>query len=80
MGSLPAPVPTDIQPGDYVLVYLIGKASPCSIGAAPYAPDQAFAVRGPDIVLAYSILGLTNTTTYEMPVVIEEPIRNGCSG
>ena len=73
-------VPTDIQPGGYVLLYLIGKASACAIGAAPYASDQAFAIRGPDIELVYSLFGLTNTTTYHMPLVIEEPIRNGCTG
>lgn len=73
-------VPTDIAPGGYVTLYLIGKASPCAIGAEPYAPDQAFAVRGPDIELAYSILGLRDTSTYHMPLVIEEPIRSGCTG
>ena len=73
-------VPTDIAPGGYVVLYLIGKASACAIGAEPYAPDQAFAVRGPDIDLAYSILGLTNTATYHMPLVIEEPILDGCTG
>ena len=72
--------PVDIPPDGDIGLYVIGKASACAIGAAPSASSQAYAGRGPDIQLVYSVFGLTNTSTYHMPVMIEEPILEGCSG
>jgi hypothetical protein len=73
-------VPVEILPDGDLTLYVIGKASACAVGPGPYGTDQAFAGRGPDIELVYSVFGLTDVSTYTMPMLIWEPIRNGCPG
>jgi hypothetical protein len=70
----------ELEPGGFMPLYVVGKASACAVGPSFGGPDQAFALRGPDIQLAYSVFGFTSTSTYTMPLVIQEPIREGCTG
>lgn len=72
--------PVDIPPEEDLRLYVVGKASACAVGPGPYGTDQAFAVRGPQVEFVYSVLGLTNTSTYTLPQVIAEPIVFGCTG
>ena len=70
--------PTTVQPGDSVVVYLVGKSGPCAYGPG-YASAQdvgGYTNRGRQLRLAYSLLGLPTSAEITPPMEIVEPIRN----
>ncbi|GEM_PF-5429668 len=72
--------PVALAPGDYVTLYVVGKVSACATGLPPDRAGLSYAIRGPDIDLTYSVLGLTGSSHYLMPTQIAEPLVFGCTG
>jgi hypothetical protein len=73
--------PQVIAPNDRVTVYLVGKAGPCAFGPG-YTADTVgvtgYASMSRDLQLDYSILGLSATSTFTMPLQLVEPASPSC--
>jgi hypothetical protein len=72
--------PLDVAPGEFLTLYLVGRASDCVYGPGfrlENAADFGF-ISGNPIEVAYSVGGLTAMSTIELPVVIAEPVLGDC--
>lgn len=69
-----------LAPGDDVTLYVAGKASACAAGPNSENAGRSYSIRGPNIQLAYSVLGLTGLSMYLGPLQIAEPLVAGCTG
>ena len=72
--------PVALAPGEYVILYVVGKVSACATGHTPDRADLSYAIRGPDVELVYSVLGLSASSHYSMPTRVAEPLVDGCTG
>lgn len=85
-GGVPGPEqsaqfePFDLNPGDFVVLYLVGRAGPCAIGH-PFDPDtdQLTGTSRDRVQLAYSTFGLTAVSNVPLPMVVVEPELDNCS-
>lgn len=86
VGGVPAPdaaspfQPVEVAPGGSVVLYAVGRASPCALGPTFALADVAnvgLAGRG-NPRLAYSVFGLSGLSEIQLPVVIAEPHRPNC--
>jgi hypothetical protein len=73
--------PIDLAPGDYLNLYLVGRAGPCALGRE-VAPGEPLTMvgRGDSIALAYTVLGMTGVADVALPFAISEPQREDCVG
>jgi hypothetical protein len=73
--------PQVIAPNDRITLYLVGKAGPCAFGPG-YTVDTVgvtgYASMSRDLQLDYSILGLSATSTFTMPLQLVEPAASRC--
>jgi hypothetical protein len=75
--------PTTVEPGGYLDVYLVSKAGPCAFGPSftlAKSADLSMIIRNRQVLFGYSVLGLSSSAPYELPVNLAEPTRNNCSG
>jgi hypothetical protein len=72
--------PVTLAPGEYLPLYVTGKSSACAAGPNALSPGRSYAIRGPNIQLAYSVFGMTGTSVYAGPLQIAEPLVDGCTG
>jgi hypothetical protein len=70
--------PIQIQPDQYRLIVVTGKAGPCAGGweAGTNATGMSF----DRITLAYSAVGAERTEQVPLPLTVEIPIVEGCTG
>jgi hypothetical protein len=71
-----------VAPGDSVTLYLVGKAGACAYGPGydieSSVDATSFAAFTRNVELGYSVLGLSSTTTVEMPMQLIEPAAAHC--
>ena len=71
--------PIDLEPGDYIVLWLIWTASPCAAGPSfEPAADQAASVGIPELRVAYSVLGFPRTAVIDLPFEMLQPYRADC--
>lgn len=73
--------PTTLPPNAQVTVYLVGRAGACAFGPgfdAQASVNGGFVSMSREIKLGYSVLGLSSTTTVEMPMQLVEPAAEHC--
>jgi hypothetical protein len=85
LNHLLAFTPRTVAPGEQLIVYLAGKAGPCAFGptftldnAATSEDIGGYSSKGPEITFAYSVLGLSSSAPFELPMKLVEPLRNRC--
>jgi hypothetical protein len=73
--------PTVVDPEEQLQLYLVGRAGACAYGPGYEidTPVEAWTTRRPDVTLVYSVLGLANESSVDLPVTLVEPYRLGCS-
>jgi hypothetical protein len=74
--------PTVVGPGEELQLYLVGRAGPCAYGATYQvgADVAGHAQLGTTVDVVVNVLGLSTSTPIDLPMLLAEPIRNGCSG
>jgi hypothetical protein len=85
-GGIPGPLaaspfqPVEVAPGGSVVLYAVGRASPCAVGSAFALADAAnVGLAGRDNPrLAYSVLGLSGISEIQLPFVVAAPTRPNC--
>jgi hypothetical protein len=73
--------PTTVEPGGYLDVYLVSKAGPCAFGPSftlAKSADLSMIIRNRQVFFGYSVLGLSSSAPYELPVNLAEPQKVGC--
>lgn len=73
--------PTVVASNQLLTLYLVGKAGSCAFGAG-YTPDTigvtSYASMTRAVHIGYSILGLSTTTSFTMPLQVVEPESSRC--
>ena len=73
--------PKVVEPNGSVDVYLVSKAGLCAFGPSfTLAESAGLAMigRSREVVFGYSVLGLSSSAPYELPVNLAEPVRMNC--
>jgi hypothetical protein len=70
--------PVRIEPSAYRLIVVTGKAGPCAGGWEDAANATSMSTNV--VTLAYSSLGLERTEQVLLPLTVEIPVVQGCSG
>lgn len=71
--------PIDLEPGGYVVLYVVGVAGPCSFGPTfdPALGSTVGYTGLRDLEIAYSVYGMPRTTSLSWPYDIVEPYSDG---
>lgn len=72
--------PIEVAPGDFLTLYVVARASECAFGPGFLDEDPntfGFQIRE-TIQIAYSVLGLTATSEFQLPFIVAEPVRDSC--
>jgi hypothetical protein len=83
LADLDAFQPKTVEPNGYLDVYLVSKPGPCVFGPSfslAQSADLAMIIRDRIVLFGYSVLGLSSTAPYELPVNLAEPTRMNCPG
>jgi hypothetical protein len=83
LADLDAFQPKTVEPNGYLDVYLVSKTGPCVVGPSfslAQSADLAMIIRDRKVLFGYSVLGLSSTAPYELPVNLAEPTRLNCPG
>lgn len=70
--------PTDVAPGEFVTLWVVGTASTCAAGPAFNPGGSWSAIHIPDVRVRYTILGIPRTTTVRLPFDLMQPYEANC--
>ncbi|HXI46730.1 MAG TPA: hypothetical protein VNH13_10545 [Candidatus Acidoferrales bacterium] len=71
--------PRTIEPGETVVVYLVGLSGECAYGPGYSGASDVggYTNRGRQLRIAYGVFGLAASSEITLPVQVVEPVRNG---